>query len=138
MFSLAGFGVEPRGLTALQEKQGEAVNRKFSLKKNRDFQYVYRRGKAFHCQCMTLLVARGREQDINIGISASKKVGNAVVRNRIKRRIRESIRPHLPQMETCKKIIIVVRPCIAGWSYQQIEREMARLLHKSSLLRPGE
>ena len=110
------------------------MNRKYSLKKHKDFNYVYRRGRSYHCAGATLIVARGRGQDINIGISVSKKVGNAVIRNRIKRRVREVLRTHLLSLPVCKKMIIVVRPCLAEWDYHRLYAELTRLLEKAGLL----
>lgn len=112
------------------------MNRRYSLKKNRDFQYVYRRGKAYHCAGATMIVARGRGNDIALGISVSKKVGNAVVRNRVKRRMREILRLQLPNLVRCKKIVFVVRPCMKDWSYQRMQEETIRLLNKASLIVP--
>lgn len=112
------------------------VKRKYSLKKHKDFNYVYRRGKAVHCAGATLIVARGQGKQIHIGISVSKKVGNAVVRNRCKRRIREVLRTFLPQLPVCKKMIVVVRPCLAEWDHPKLCAELTRLFQKAGLLVP--
>ena len=65
-----------------------------SLKKNRDFQQVYKRGtsKANRYLVMYVLENHDRHMENRLGISVSKKVGNSVVRHRVTRLIRESYR----------------------------------------------
>ena len=62
------------------------MERRYRLQKNRQFQYVYRRGKSAACKDLVMLYAKGR--GLQVGFSVSKKVGNAVVRNRTRRRLR--------------------------------------------------
>ena len=78
-----------------------------TLKKARDFKNVYGRGK---CLVNPLLVLYSFQNNMNInryGFSISKKVGNAVTRNRIRRCLKEIIKSH--EYETGYDIVIVVR-----------------------------
>ena len=70
------------------------MKRTYSLRKNSQFQYVYRRGKSCACRELVLLFVRGPR--MQVGFSVSKKVGKAVVRNRVKRRLREAFSPRSP------------------------------------------
>mgnify|MGYP003207543763 CR=1 FL=1 len=63
-----------------------------SLKKNRDFQNVYKKGTSFANSYLVMYILENGLQENRIGISVSKKVGNSVVRHRITRLIRESYR----------------------------------------------
>ena len=65
-----------------------------SLKKNYDFQYVYRNGKSYANKYLVMYVLKNNTQRNRLGISASKKVGNSVVRHRFARLVRESYRLH--------------------------------------------
>ena len=73
-----------------------AMSYKFSesLKKNYDFQQVYRKGKSYANKYLVMYVLENNMDKNRLGISVSKKVGNSVVRHRITRLIRESYRLH--------------------------------------------
>ena len=61
-----------------------------SLKKNSDFQKVYRNGRSFANRFLVMYVLENEKNCNRIGISVSKKVGNSVIRHHITRLIRES------------------------------------------------
>lgn len=109
------------------------MKRKYSLKKHKDFSYVYRRGKSFSAPCAVLLVARGIPGKVQVGLSVSKKLGNAVTRNKCKRRLREVIRPLLPQMRRNVKIILVGRVSMVDMDYQKLQQQVYRLFAKADL-----
>ena len=97
----------------------------------RQFNYVYRRGKRASCKEMSLLYVKSSQK--RIGFSVSKKVGVAVVRNRTKRRLRECIRPLLPQMRS-GLYVFVARPAIAECSFDQLASKVRYLLRKAETL----
>ncbi len=110
------------------------MERQYRLKKNRAFQYVYRRGQSAACRDLVMLHARGRE--LKVGFSVSKKVGNAVIRNKIKRRLRECFRPCLGDVKT-GLYVIVARPSAAKASFQSLKRDTRYLLKKHNALKEG-
>jgi ribonuclease P protein component len=65
-----------------------------------------------------------------IGITVSKKVGNAVVRNRVKRWIRECYRRHRPQFPTRLDLVVVARPPVAAASHAVVCRELTTLVRR--------
>ena len=103
-----------------------------SLKKNKDFQYVYKNGKS---QANRYLVMYQSENSIGknrIGISVSKKVGNSVVRHRLTRLVRESYRLHENMFNSGLDIVVIVRITAKDVGYHEIE---SALLHLGKLHR---
>ena len=107
------------------------MERRYRLKKNRAFQYVYRRGHSVACRNLVMLLAPGRE--LKVGFSVSKKTGNAVTRNRIKRRLRECFRPYLGDVKT-GLYVIVARPSAAEAAFDDLKRDVRYLLKKQDAL----
>ena len=110
----------------------DRMERRYRLKKNRAFQYVYRKGHSVACRNLVMLLAPGRE--LKIGFSVSKKTGNAVTRNRIKRRLRECFRPYLGDVKT-GLYVIVARPSAAEAAFDDLKRDVRYLLKKQDALR---
>ena len=111
------------------------MERRYRLQKNRAFQYVYRRGRSVACRDLVMLYAKGR--GLQVGFSVSKKVGNAVTRNLVKRRLRECFRPYLGDVKT-GLYVIVARPSDAEATFQSLQRDLRYLLRKHGALEPGE
>jgi len=108
------------------------MERRYRLKKNKAFQYVYHRGRSAACRNLVLLLAPGRE--LKVGFSVSKKTGNAVTRNRIKRRLRECFRPLLGDVKT-GLYVFVARPSAAEAAFDELKRDVRYLLKKQDALR---
>ena len=110
------------------------MERRYRLKKNRAFQYVYRRGHSAACRDLVMLFARGRE--LKVGFSVSKKVGNAVIRNKVKRRLRECFRPYLGDVKT-GLYVFVARPAAAEAAFDALQKDVRYLLKKQDALKEG-
>ena len=103
-----------------------------SLKKNRDFQKVYRQGKSYANRFFVMYVLANGTEENRLGISVSKKVGNSVVRHRITRLVRESYRLHENIFNSGLDIVVVARVGAKEVGYAEIE---SALLHVSKLHR---
>ena len=103
-----------------------------SLKKNSDFQYVYRNGKSFANKYLVMYVLENNSNCNRLGISVSKKVGNSVVRHRVTRLIRESYRLHENIFNSGLDIVVVARNSASKIGYAEIESALLHLgkLHK--------
>lgn len=101
-----------------------------SLKKNRQFQFVYKNGKSYANKYLVMYVKENGLGINRIGISVSKKVGNSVVRHRVTRLVRESYRLHENIFNSGLDIVIVARTSTAFVSFYEIEKS---LLHLSKL-----
>ncbi len=107
------------------------MERQYRLQKNRAFQYVYRRGHSAACRDLVLLLAPGKQ--LKVGFSVSRKVGNAVTRNRVKRRLRECFRPYLGDVKN-GLYVIVARPSAAQAAFRSLQRDVLYLLKKQHAL----
>ena len=103
-----------------------------SLKRNADFQNVYKNGKSYANRHLVLYVLDNQTGHNRLGISVSKKVGNSVVRHRVTRLIRESYRLHENIFNSGLDIVVVARVGAKEVGYDEIE---SALLHVSKLHR---
>lgn len=76
----------------------------YRLRKRKDFAQIYRRGQS--CANRQLILYHQSGKGLKIGISISKKHGNAVRRNKLKRRLRECVRPMIPRLKKGRYILI--------------------------------
>ena len=101
-----------------------------SLKKNNDFQNVYKNGKSYANKYLVMYVLENNTEKNRLGISISKKVGNSVVRHRFARLVRESYRLHENIFNSGLDIVVVARKSAASVGFFEIE---SALLHLSKL-----
>ena len=112
-----------------------ALPRRCRLGDNKNYRFVYRRGKSVPSRNVVLIHLKGR--DLKIGFSVSGKVGNAVTRNRIRRWMREDVRKMRAQMK-CGKYIFVARPSLKDVPHDALTRELRGLLTRAKLLKEEE
>lgn len=103
-----------------------------SLKKNRDFQIVYRKGNSIANKYLVMYVLENNLNKNRVGISVSKKVGNSIVRHRLARLIRESYRLNEDKFLCGYDIVVIARATAKEKSYWDIESALMHLgsLHK--------
>ncbi len=105
---------------------------RYRLRKNSQFRYTYRKGKSAGDQSLILHFVRGPK--LLVGIAVSKKVGNAVVRNRVKRRLREAFRQEIPNLK-CGMYVITVKENAGKTLYEDLRRSLRNLLNKQKLFK---
>ena len=98
-----------------------------SLKKNRDFQTVYRQGTSYANKYLVMYVKENGTNENRIGISVSKKVGNSVVRHHLTRLVREAYRLHEEAFLCGRDMIVIARVTAKDCAYFEIERAMLHL-----------
>jgi ribonuclease P protein component len=112
------------------------LGEKYRLSKNRDFRFIYRRGKNIAQKRVAMVYIKSRAKDeLLIGFSVGRKVANAVGRNRIKRLMRENIRLMIDDIKPGHRIIFIARGAAFGADYEQIGRDIKRLLSRAGLLK---
>ncbi|MEG1560206.1 MAG: ribonuclease P protein component [Clostridia bacterium] len=110
------------------------MKRCYSLKRNKEFSYVYRSGKSAACRSLVIVYRKNRVGSVKIGLSVSKRIGKSVVRNRVKRQLRAVLTPLIPSIKTGFSIIFIARSPILTGRYADIEKSVKHLLEKASLL----
>ena len=110
----------------------ESFPRRYRLGDNKNYRYVYRRGKSFPSRNLVLIYLKGREQ--KFGFSVSSKVGNAVTRNRIRRCMREDVRRMRASLKR-GKYVFIARQGILDVPHAALTKELRRLLSRANLLK---
>ncbi|WP_125141554.1 ribonuclease P protein component [Clostridium transplantifaecale] len=105
-----------------------------SIKKNNDFQKVYRTGKSYANRLLIMYVMRAEREDTRIGISVSKKVGNSVVRHHVTRLVRESYRLNKDKVKTGLDIVVVARAAAKDSDFKKIESAYMHLCGLHNIL----
>jgi ribonuclease P protein component len=110
------------------------MDRKYRLTSSKDYQRVRRTGKSYAHPFIILVIAPNGKGIPRVGISASRAVGGAVARNRAKRRLREVIRGHLPQIEPGWDIILIARSPVVDAKWTTLYESITGLLLRAGIL----
>lgn len=106
------------------------------LKKNDEFQEVYRKGKSYANKALVMYVLpAGKETPSRLGMSVSKRVGNSVVRHRIKRLIREAHRLNRHKIADGYEIVVIARNEAKNRDYSRMERDFLHLAAMHHIMR---
>ncbi|MCR4789710.1 MAG: ribonuclease P protein component [Treponemataceae bacterium] len=98
-----------------------------SLKKNNDFQRVYKSGTSKANKQLVMYIMENGTEFNRLGISVSKKVGNSVVRHHITRLVRESYRLNEDVFSTGLDIVVIARAAARDLNYFDIEKSLLHL-----------
>jgi len=110
------------------------LNRENRLKKNKEFNYIYKKGKYINSSNFTINYVDTYLKFPKFGVSVGKKVGNSVVRSRTKRVMTEIIRLNIDKI-ACKNYVVVLKPDFNNHTYFEIEQEFLACLKKARLLK---
>lgn len=103
------------------------------LNKNRDFVRIYSRGKSYVHPHIVLYVAKNRLGRTRVGLTATKKVGGAVQRNRARRIMRAALCEHLSPNCGGYDIILVARGATPRLKSTQLSRTLGKLFQRAGL-----
>ena len=110
------------------------MRREYSLRRNKEFRYVYRRGRSVSDSRMVLVYVITKTPHLKIGFSVSRKVGNSVQRNRIKRRMKEAFFSMLDGVSKNCLLVFTPRESARDLPYEEICASMGKLLKRAGLM----
>ena len=112
-----------------------ALKRGVRLQKPADFKRVRRQGKS-HAHPFVVLISRPNDLDqIRVGVSAGKRVGNAVQRNRAKRLLRAGISPLLETLQPGHDIVLLAREAILQAKSPEVSKVLEGLSKRAKLIK---
>jgi len=109
------------------------MERKYRLRLNADFQRTRHKGKSWVNRLVVLCVLPNDLEHSRFGFAASKRIGKAVVRNRVRRRMREAVRLRRTKIAKGWDMVFIARRPIAGASYAGIAHAIDDLLGRADL-----
>lgn len=113
------------------------MQRRYRLRARDRFRQVRRQGRSYKNRLIVLICLPNDLPDSRFGFTASRRIGNAVKRNRARRLIRESVRRLRPQITPGWDVVFVARNPIVGTSFQEVDAACRQLLTKADLLHPN-
>jgi ribonuclease P protein component len=106
------------------------------LKLSREFARVRSEGRTVRGGLLFLGVLElGDASEFRVGLVTAKRIGGAVVRNRLRRKLREIVRRHQHEMRKGVWLVVVTRPAAAGADFGALEAEWLRLAARAGLMR---
>ena len=113
------------------------MKKNFRVKREKDFKEIFQYGTSFANRKFVVYQLENQKSHFRVGLSVSKKLGNAVTRNQIKRRIRHillSVREHLADNVD---FIVIARKGVESLDYAEMEKNLLHVLKLSKIYREG-
>ena len=101
------------------------------LRKRPEYLAAQRRGQRVHGAHIIVIAARSRGSNLRLGITASKKVGNAVERNLVKRRLREIFRQQVPEIKQSADLVVIARHSALEAPFSELREDFVRSLKRA-------
>jgi len=115
--------------TAVLTPPDRKLPRSRRIRKRAEYLRLQKTGQRRVCRGFVVITTRGSWQESRIGITASRRVGGAVVRNRVKRLVREFFRNYRHHLTPQRDVLVIARPHVAKLSYSELKRELGRALN---------
>lgn len=111
------------------------MKKAYRIKKNKEFQYVFKCGKSFANRQLVMYYIEKQEQThFRIGLSVGKKIGNAVTRNHIKRCLRQSFHELEDRITAPIDIVIIARNPTKDMSCTEIKKSLIHVLSREKII----
>jgi len=112
------------------------MKKEYRIKKNKEFQEAFKKGKSVaNRQFVVYTIKKADQMHFRIGLSVSKKVGNAVTRNQIKRYVRQVFHEFDGQLHNDVDFVIIARKPTATMDYFEIQKSLSHVLRLARVLK---
>ncbi|MEH7084828.1 ribonuclease P protein component [Neobacillus drentensis] len=112
------------------------MKKELRIKKNKEFQTAFQKGQSFaNRQFVVYSLPKEGQDHFRIGLSVSKKIGNAVTRNRIKRYVRQSILELNEQLAIGNDYVIIARKPAADMDFFEVKKSLTHVLKVGKVLK---
>ncbi|MBQ0017209.1 MAG: ribonuclease P protein component [Clostridiales bacterium] len=103
------------------------------LKKRKEFAYIFKKGESYGSKNLVLVISKSKLPKFKVGFSVSKKVGVAVIRNKVKRRLKEAVYFYRKNIKNGFNMIFVAKQSLKDQKYVDVLSEVESLLRKANL-----
>ncbi|RLQ93963.1 ribonuclease P protein component [Falsibacillus albus] len=112
------------------------MKKSYRIKKNDEFQAVFKKGKSFaNRQFVIYVMRREGQSNFRIGLSVSKKIGNAVKRNEIKRYVRQVFLEYKDAVKPGNDYIIIARKPAAEMNFHEVKKSMLHVFKRANMVK---
>jgi len=111
------------------------MDKLYRLRSNEDFKRIYKSGKSYWNRNLVIYVKSNGLEHIRVGFTVTKKIGNSVVRNKIRRRMKEIFRKNFDNIKEGYDIILVPKKNVVDISYQELESAMIHIFKLANVLK---
>ena len=112
------------------------MERKYRLRLNADFQRVRQQGNSWANKLVVLCALPNDLKHSRFGFVASRRIGTAVVRNRVRRRMREAVRLRLTSVAEGWDVVFIARSAVVPATYAEVSGAVEDVLRRASLSKP--
>lgn len=110
------------------------LEKQYRLKKNKEYNYIYRKGESVYSKVLTVYFVKTKIKPFKVGFSISSKIGNSVIRHKVKRKLTHLFREFITQVNPNYNYIFVARAGIENMTYDQLKVEMKKVLTKGKFI----
>lgn len=117
-------------------KWSDSLKKTYRVKRRQDFDQLFSRGKSIANRKFVVYHLPIENPHVRIGLSVSKKLGNAVTRNRIKRRLRHILHEFLPALSS-EDVVVIARKGVEELNYQEMKSNLLHVLKLATIYQEG-
>ena len=113
------------------------LRKSFRVKKEKDFNAIFKEGESVANRRFVIYRLANSQEHFRVGLSVSKKLGNAVMRNQIKRRIRHILIDHRNELVDNIDFIVIARKGVENLDYAELEKNLLHVLRLAKIYQEG-